>query len=314
MKIKEKLKSIAIINKTYRKIEFNQKTRGTYDFSNRQSGYDKLCIILAGYKPILWGIVFKRISNFISNDIDVCIVSSGTRSIQLSNIARKNNWSYLCVKRNQVSLAQNIAIKLHPKAKMIFKMDEDMFVTKGTFSSMLDTFKYVSNNTKYVPGVISPIIPVNGYGYVRILKKFNLEEEYQRLFGKFQIVSGPKTGIERNSKVAKFFWGEDNYVPSIDELNKELHYNTREYSICPIRLSIGCIMFTRNFWDRIGMFDVKRGNGMGQDEVKINISCMLESMPIIIDENCVVGHLGFGQQNNVMYNYFLKNKNKFDIL
>ena len=48
---------------------------GTHDFIDRSKGYEKLCIILAGYKPTLWEDVFGRLAAFIPDDIDVCIMT-----------------------------------------------------------------------------------------------------------------------------------------------------------------------------------------------------------------------------------------------
>ena len=100
-----------------------RRVKGKYTFINRKKDSEKLCIILAGYKQFLWEDVFGRIEKYVPKDIDVCIVSSGLYSEELAKIAEKNDWSYLSVKQNKVSLAQNIAINLFEKATMIYKLD-----------------------------------------------------------------------------------------------------------------------------------------------------------------------------------------------
>ena len=87
-----------------------KRVKGKYKFINRKNDNKKLCIILAGYKKFLWEDVFGRIEKYAPKDIDFCIVSSGLYSEDLAKIAEKNNWSYLSVKQNKVTLVQNIAI------------------------------------------------------------------------------------------------------------------------------------------------------------------------------------------------------------
>lgn len=53
---------------------------------------------------------------------------------------------------------------------------------------------------------------------------------------------------------------------------------------------------------------------MGEDEVYICNLATNNSKAIVISENQVVGHLSFGKQNVIMQEYFLKNKEKFEIL
>ena len=118
--------------------EYNKKRRvkGKYTFIDRKKDSDRLCIILAGYKQFLWEDVFGRLAKYAPKDIDICIVSSGIYSEELAKIAEKNKWSYLSVKQNKVSLVQNIAINLFNKANYIYKIDEDIFVTKNFFAVM----------------------------------------------------------------------------------------------------------------------------------------------------------------------------------
>ena len=100
-----------------------------------------MCMILAGYKMFCADVIFDRIKKFVPKDVDVCILSSGKYSEELSELAKKNNWSYLSTKRNNVSLIQNIAIKLHKDAEYIYKLDEDVFVTRNYFKTLFDTMK-----------------------------------------------------------------------------------------------------------------------------------------------------------------------------
>ena len=120
--------------KLYDKVKYLVKDRKSltkkYIFENRMKSKEKICFILAGYKEFSYDIVFSRIKKFVPKDVEVCILSSGKYSEKLSKIASDNDWSYLSTEINNVSLVTNLAISLHPEADYIFKMDEDIFITK----------------------------------------------------------------------------------------------------------------------------------------------------------------------------------------
>jgi hypothetical protein len=64
----------------------------------------------------------------------------------------------------------------------------------------------------------------------------------------------------------------------------------------------------------MGYFTVRKGTGMGQDEVQICSLAMTISRAIIVSENTVVGHLSFGKQNEAMKAYFLTHPEVFHVL
>lgn len=294
-----------VINHRY----FNSK----YKFENRSNGNEDLCIILAGYKEFTWEVIFNRIKTFADKNMDICILSSGVYSEKLSEIAEKNNWSYLSISKNCVTLAQNIALKLFDKAKYVYKLDEDIFVTKNFFKELKHTYNEVSKNGLYNVGFVAPIIPINGYGHVRLLEKLDLVQYYEKHFEDVRYVAGRERMIESDPEVAKFMWGKGNKVPQIDELDRLLHNKDFEYSACPIRFSIGAILFKRELWEKMRYFKVESGSCMGLDESQICSYCVCDSKAMIIAENTCVGHLSFGTQNKPMEEYFKKNTNVFKI-
>lgn len=282
-------------------------------FENRSKDKEKLLIVLAGYKPFLYEIVFKRIKKFVDNDIEICIVSSGKYDEKLSEIAEKNDWSYLSVKRNNVALAQNVAINSFPNAKLIYKLDEDIFVTKNYFKNLLKTMNDCEKNGEYKPGFIAPMIPINGFSNMLVLERFNKKKEYEKRFEKPLYKAGRERMIESNPDVAKAFWGENDFLPQLDEMNKIVNKDKMDYVSCPIRFSIGAILFERKLWEDMGMFEVKSGPGMGLDEEQICSYCMISSNAIIVSKNTIVGHLSFGTQNESMKKYFEEHKDVFNI-
>lgn len=296
-------------NKNTKELPFTD----DYLFENRSNNENTLCIILAGYKEFTWDIVFERINEFSEKDIDICIVSSGLYSKKLSEVAKKYNWSYISIKKNSVTLAQNTTIKLFPNAKYIYKLDEDIFVTKNFFKTIRNTYNLVQEEGEYNVGFVAPIIPINGYCHVLLLKKLNLIQYFEKNFEKIKYAAGPNRMIENNSDVAKFMWGENNLIPHIDDLNEKLSNLPFKYSASTIRFSIGAIYFSRDLWEDMNYFDVIDSSRLGIDEVQLCTYCIKNSKGMIISENCCVGHLSFGLQNEVMKEYYKNNPQHFEI-
>lgn len=320
MNIKLLLKNNPITRSLYGKLKSinderkrNNQFKYTGHFENRSSNEEILCIVLAGYKEYLYGSVFERLKRFLSPHIDVCVVSSGKNSKKLAEICKNNKWSYLSTKENNVSLVQNVAINLHPKAKYIFKLDEDIFLTEGYFEKMLRAYKH-SEQQFYKTGFLAPIIPLNGFTHYLVLDKLGLIEDYEKRFEKPIIMAGNQRMVQSSPDVAKYFWGEENKVPSIDILNDMFASDSVEECLCPIRFSIGAILFTREFWENMGYFHVDlSGNAMGMDETQICEYCMRVSRPIVVSKNVVVGHFSFGPQTNEMIDYYKEHMDRFDI-
>lgn len=309
------------IRKIYRKIRYGElaKFKKPSYFLDNSHNKETMCFVLAGYKQFTWDIIFKRIKKFCPNDIDVCIISSGLFSNDLKIIAEKNNWSYISMKKNCVTLALNSAIKSFPNIKKIFKIDEDIFITDGFFEELPKIFENAKKD--YFPCFSAPLIPINGYGYRRILEKLKLVKKYTELFEYPKISAGTHMQIEFNPKVANFFWGKDNFIPQVDKLNQIIKENVFQnqndngdgYTICPIRFSIGAIYFEKELLEKASYFPVKKDSCMGLDEVFLCNLATTESKVMIISENQVVGHLSFGKQNEPMKEYFLNNKDIFEI-
>ena len=299
-----------------KKSDINKKRRvkGNYKFSNRRKDYDKLCIILAGYKEFLYEDVFGRIKKYIPKDIDVCIVSSGLYSDKLKEIADVNDWSYLSVKQNKVTLVQNIAIDLFKNAKMIFKLDEDIFVTKHFFTGLLKTYEKVEKESPYRIGFVTPLIPINGYAHVRVLEKTGLLKSYEKKFGRAQHNWDTEGKLVTNPDIAKFMWGEtEKKLRDIDALDEEFSRQPFEYSVSAIRFSIGAILFSRDLWESMGRFVVGPGNNMGRDEIQMCEYVMADSRAIIVSENTLVGHFSFGKQTEEMKKYYEKHRDIFKV-
>lgn len=297
-------------NKLYDKVCMWHRIRGRYAFINRSKGSDRLCIVLAGYKEYLYPAVLGRLKAYAPQDMDVCILTAGLNSSVIASWCERCGWSYLRTGRNNVSLIQNIAIHLHPNAQYIFKLDEDIFITENYFDKMMCAYHH-AEESDYVPGVIAPLIPINGYGHLRVLKKLNIMENYAELFGRPRYERRDDYAVECNPEVALYFWGKDSKIPSIDEMNRQFASEPLEERPCPIQFSIGAIMFQKKLWQDMRMFPVSFIRNLGMDERSLSFFCCVSSRPIMVSENVVVGHLSFQAQNQCMKEYYLTNKEKF---
>ena len=320
--IKEFFRTNKLTKELYKKIKKSyyrgKNLTNKYKFIDRSKGSDKLCIVLAGYKNFLIPAVMGRLKKYVPEDIDVCIITSGKWSEEIRELCDKNKWSYLSTKRNNVALAQNVAIELHESAKYIFKLDEDIFITEDYFERMLKAYKKCDEITEYKVGVLAPLLPINGYGHVKLIQKYGLEEIYRSKFGDLKIAAGPDRKIETSQELARFMWGEaitldgkEYKLPGIDEINKYLMQKEPEIEACPIRFSIGAILFERKLWEKMNFFNVGKGISMGGDEVQLCEYCLRESRPLMVCHNIAVGHLAFGGQNQAMRKYYEDNKELF---
>lgn len=301
------------VEKCYRIFRENRSFARRYTFENRSKNSENLCIILAGYKEFTWDIIFDRINKFSNNDIDICILSSGLYSKRLSDIAKKYNWSYLSTKQNKVTLIQNTAIKLFPNAKFIYKLDEDIFVTKNFFNTLKETYFQVQNEERYEVGFVAPMIPINAYCYGELLRILNLEDYYEKHFEKIKYRYDEDVMIVYNPDVSRFLWGENNLIPQIDDLDKLLNNSKFSYSASTIRFNIGAILFPREVWEKMLYFKVDFTNGLGRDETQLCSYCITTSRAMIVSENTCVGHLSFSLTNAEMEDYFKENPEKFQI-
>lgn len=277
-----------------------------HEFTDRRQFADKVLFLLAGYKEFLWKDVFERLENYLPEDVEVCILSSGLKNEWLVTFAEQKGWSYLSTIYNSVTMIQNIAMEYYQHAQWIYKMDEDIFLTEGTLESMLKTFIRVQELEPCNVGVVAPLIPLNGYGYIRILDKLGMRNTYENRFDKVLSGGYPVKKIESDIDAAAFMWGATGDLPKLDELNR-IFAESNEYSFCNVRFSIGCILFSRVFWDKMGgayPYGTGQPGDVGEDEVHLCARTVLKSHVLVVDESSVVGHFSFGPQTEGMKSYY----------
>ena len=283
-------------------------------FVDRKKNSKYLLMILAGYKSFLYEDVFARVKAFTPKNYDVCIMSSGLFDETLNELAAENDWSYLSTAQNNIPLVQNLAIMLHEQAQLLFKIDEDIFITEGVFDTLLKTSDYVKEHGHYSQiGFVAPLIPINSHGHVRLLEKLGLIETYEKMFERAFYGSFYWQMIVNNPEVSKFFWGEGGFVPSIDAMNAAFRIQKMEYSICSIRFNIGCILFHRNLWRSMDGWQLPPPESYGGalDEFQICRFCLNNAFAMVVAENALVGHFSFGTQSDAMKEYYLNHREVF---
>lgn len=281
---------------------------GKYYFEDRSRGGNKLLIVVAGYKEYLWDIVFERIYKYVDDDIDVCICVPGIDDKRLRNISKNRKWSYLNTVENKLSLAQNLAIRLHKNAKYIYKLDEDIFIGKNYFKNIFNVYIKVSEDGIFNPGLIIPTLNLNGSTYLDFLKCIGKLDDYRNKFNELKS-SCLNIKCHYDSSSAIYLW--ENSFPFDLTVKKFEDENKNNYKVVPHRVSIGAIFFDREFYNKLGAFRVAPAGFLGVGESDVCSFCMENSYPIILALNTFAGHFGFGPQNERMKKFFKENRERF---
>lgn len=293
-----------ILQRLYNRENLKRRLSKDYEFINRSKGQKRLLLILAGYQEFYWDVLLERVNKFTNENVDVCVVIPGSPNTQkLKEICERYNWSYLYSKYDRLGLVQNIAIKLHPKAEYIIKIDEDIVISENYFDDMLNTYDKVKEGTRNKVGIVAPLINVNGYSYIPFLKTIDKLDDYDEKFGK-AISSCTFEKVHMDADAAVYLW--ENSIP-FDKTSKIIKKkNLGKISICPHRYSIGMILFKRSFWEEMNMFEVGRDEELGLEERQICEYCNRTSQVIVIAEDVFVGHLGFGNQKEKVKQFFFE--------
>ena len=274
--------------------------RSKFHFVDRSSGKKTLVIILAGYKPFLWPATLERIKKYCSKEMDVCIAVSGKDSTELQSMCRTNNWSYLSTTKNSPGIALNKAILSHPDADKIFMLDEDIFIGDGFFQLLLDGYQMAWQKFGLEPGFCAPLLNLNGISYLSFLKQKNLEAEYTQEFGT-PILKCDGIPIHNSGAAAQWIWRQT--LP-FDQTVSHFSSKDAHQFASATRFSIGAILFTREFFNKIGGFRSSwKPATLGEDEDGICRDCVSMSRPIYVVENVLAGHFSFYLQEHEMRKY-----------
>jgi len=283
-----------------------------YKFENRSNGTKEMCYVMAGWKPQLWDMVFEHLMLFVPKDMDVCIISGGGAIERYFLKLQQEITGLISQIKRDIGRIQNIVISLHPQAEMIYKMDEDMLVTEGSFEAIKRTHDMASK--RYDVGFAGPVIPINSYGYVRSLELANKIDDYEENFGPAKYIYAEQlltSDIWINADVAEYMWR----AIDIDVLNEKLQQNKDDYRVCPYYFNIGFIAFTREVWEDMDYFWVfdPKSIAIGTDEKQFHEYVWANNKVIAVSENSVVGHFSAGGTEERMTAFREKNPRIFEL-
>ncbi len=277
-------------------------------FANRSKGKEYLCYVLAGYEPELWKDTIGRLEAFQHEDVDYCLVLSGKTDETLEKIAERNGWSYLYTDMNQVCYIQNLVIELHPDAKYILKMDEDIFIGKDFFRQMIQGYQRIERGGEYRIGFAVPVVPLNCCGYASYIKLIGKKEDYEQRFGR--AYKSRFSAVFNVVETAEFLWDT---MDTFDRMAAQFLENDG-YNILDCYYNIGCIMFSRERWIMMGKWpEIPDESGMGRDEAYICQDNVNKDLAIYELKNVLAGHLAFGHQKKRMMEYYRNHPEKFAV-
>ena len=295
-----------ILSRMRRKRRFAK----TWQFVDRQSGTDSLILLVAGFQEHYWDILMANINqaNHGQRDVCVCIPLGGGKEKRLYEIAGRYGWSVLRIKDDLLSQAENTAIRLHPNANIIHKLDEDIVINDFYFDDMEAAFEH-RDESEYCPGFLAPVININlatTDDYLKIIGKY---DDFYLRFGKHHRGS---LFFHRSIEVAEyltktlFCYGKVHALFDLARLEK------RTYIACPVRFSIGAVLFTRQYWEELGYFAVGfRSVGRAEEETQMCSYNVDNYKPTVCVGNVVVGHLGYFTQKETCRRIFLDNSHLF---
>ena len=257
---------------------------------------ESLIVILAGYKPVIWPLVLRRIAKYVPRDAAVCVVTAGKSEAKLAAFCAGQGWCYLSVAKNKTGLALNKAVALHPKARWVYKLDEDIFISAGFFEGLRRGYEHILKEGVYKPGFCSPTLNLNGVSYRHFLEATGNTDEYLKKFGELTVAcDGVKAHYDPDAAV----WLWQRTLP-LDQVAKTFSAQSG-YFLSGTKFSIGAILLERDFLDSIGGFrSTWRQRMLGIDESFLCAACVERSRPMIVLKDVLAGHFSFYTQEKAM--------------
>lgn len=290
-----------------------------YIFDNRSQNCENLLLIVAGFQEFYWDTVFGRVvknCKQFEETIDVCVcVPKGEGEGILNKIryrCEKNGWSLVYLYDDLLAQAQNTAIKLHPYAKWIYKIDEDIIISDNYFSKLKKGYNEAEKQLFAQIGFVTPLLNLNAACVHLFLESIGKLEEMYAKFGdvKIRFPNEIDDPIHRSEDFARWIWNIS--LPFNDVAQEIETINVNKIYQANVRLSIGAILITRDYWNKIGYFEVARMGAMGVEEGQMNAYSFNFMQAIAIIGDTFAGHLGFFSQKNACRELFENNLQKFN--
>lgn len=253
-------------------------------------------MLLAGHKPELWPLTLARVAGTVPADVDVCLVTPGVERPELARLAERHGWSLLATSGGHVGVAQNLALRRHPSAQWIFKLDEDVFIAPGFFERLIDGYARAASRAEFALGFAAPVLNVNGFSFVEFLRTMDLTEAWTERFGEPRRASDGVPAQE-SGDAAVWLWSHG----SVDAISARFATMPFGFSVVPHRFSIGAILFERSLWEHMRGFSRReRAPGLGEDEQHLCVECLSRSRVPVVLHDVYAGHFAFGGQMPAM--------------
>jgi hypothetical protein len=264
---------------------------------DRSRGSERALVVIAGHRPLLWPWTLARVARAVPADVDVCLVTPGLRHAELEHLAADQGWSYLSTAGGHVGVAQNLAIRALPRARWLFKLDEDMFVSPGYFERLFAGYQRAAQAAEFALGFAAPIINVNGFSFVDFIEGLGLRAAWEQRFGPVRRASDG-VPAQRDGEAAVWLWSHGLPVDAVAERFAAMPFG---FSVVPHRFSIGAILFERSLWETMrGYPRLERAPGLGEDEQHICVECLSRSRAAVVIHDVYAGHFAFGGQLSAM--------------
>jgi len=221
----------------------------------------KIPILLVTHnRPFLLEKVLNRIIRFTPWDqFDLWILDNySTEANKKIIIAYKNKYKFVNVFSqdfNQISVIQNNVIRIL-KQDLYIKLDDDILVTEDWYKAFLGV--YERNHQSISIGSI--IIPINGFSWLPFLQIMNLLDDFNSKFPTTPLLQDCiNSPAWDNHEVALYLWNITRDLDKTAQLFKLNNKNAVSDLIVDSRYSIGAIIFSHDFWEKMGGWKVEDG-------------------------------------------------------
>ncbi|MEZ5856455.1 MAG: hypothetical protein R3D67_17535 [Hyphomicrobiaceae bacterium] len=302
------------LKQAVKRINGQLRTGDSYSFEDRRTGSSQLICIVAVNKQDIWPLVLPYIEEAAKGDY-VCIISPGLYDHGLSHLCEQWGWSYLSTATRDANLAQNICFWLHQEAQLIVKIDEDMILPPNAIADLVQRYQAISAGSEITPGVVAPMVPLDGLSYRYLLQSLNLLKAFELRFGK-AMLHAEDSVISRNIEAAIWIWENTSPLGRTANLLAEM---PEHLIYAPIVLNPGMIVFERSFWDDMGYLPVfRRRLIFGQDSIAtdrhfISSRAVTMSRPVVITSHVLVDRFSFSAQYQKMLKLFQENPETFSV-
>lgn len=156
---------------------------------------------------------------------------------------------------NQIAVIQNNVIA-QIKNDLYIKLDDDILVTENWTKGFLGVFERNVQNIS----LGSVVMPINGYGWVPFINIMGLKEEFLKTFPNIELFHGcTEPSVWNNEEVNKYIWGKCLQLDKTSEIFLSSQNSSfMDYEVS-YRYSIGAIIFSHSFWQKMGGWKVDEG-------------------------------------------------------